>query len=84
MSSGAASLEDGIKDTYSLEVKGGGVFYFKTIIDNLDDNSWQFEWDILFGLEERHVAGNPKQNRLRRVTAFFVEEGWFNGHEVPV
>ena len=20
----------------------------------------------------------PKQNRLRRVTAFFVEEGWFN------
>ena len=30
MSSGAASLEDGIKDTCSLEVKGGGVFYFKT------------------------------------------------------
>ena len=35
----SASLGDGIKDTYSLEVKGGGVFYFKTIIDNLDDNS---------------------------------------------
>ena len=29
--------------------------------------------DLLFGLEERHVAGNPKQNDLRRVTAFFVE-----------
>jgi hypothetical protein len=46
MSSGAASLvdaskalQDGIKDTCSLEFKGGGVFYFKTIIDNLDDNS---------------------------------------------
>ena len=35
--------------------------------------------DILFGLEERHVAGTPKQNRLWRVTAFFMEEGWFNG-----
>ena len=31
----------------------------------------QFEDDLLFGLKERHVAGNPKQNRLRRVTAFF-------------
>ena len=30
MSSGAAGLEDGIKDTCSLEVRGGGVFYFKT------------------------------------------------------
>ncbi len=49
------------------------------------DNSRQFycqfmtiRGDILFGLEERHVAGNPKQNRLRRVTAFFLwGEGWF-------
>jgi hypothetical protein len=35
--------------------------------------------DILFGLEERHVAGNPKQNRLRRVTRLFLwGEYWFN------
>ena len=27
------------RESYSLEFKGGGVFYFKTIIDNLDDNS---------------------------------------------
>ena len=52
-SSGAASLVDASKAlqdgteclwdarqaSYSLEFKGGGVFYFKTIIDNLDDNS---------------------------------------------
>ena len=25
----------------------------------------------MFGLEERHVAGNPKQKDLRRATAFF-------------
>ena len=27
--------------------------------------------NLLFWLEERHVAGNPKQKDLRRVTAFF-------------
>lgn len=29
------------------------------------------EGDLLFGLEERHIAGNPKQNDLRRVTRLF-------------
>ena len=52
MGIGAASLVDASKalqdDTECLqdarqasyiEFKGGGIFYFKTIIDNLDDNS---------------------------------------------
>lgn len=43
----------------------------KTIIVNLIVNECQFEGDLLFGLEERHVAGNPKQKTLGRVTAFF-------------
>ena len=44
----------------------------------INDNSRQFycqfmtiRGDLLFGLEERHVADNPKQKDLRRVTAFF-------------
>ena len=49
------------------------------MIVNLIVNECQFEKYLLFGLKERHVAGNPEQNDLRRVTAFFVEEYWFNG-----
>jgi hypothetical protein len=41
------------------------------MIVNLIVNECQFEKYLLFGLEERHVAGNPEQNDLRRVTAFF-------------
>ena len=41
------------------------------MIVNLIVNECQFEKYLLFGLEERHVAGNPKQKDLRRVTAFF-------------
>ena len=26
----------------------------------------------------------PKAKGFRAGTAFFVEEGWFNGHELPV
>ena len=49
------------------------------MIVNLIVNECQFEKYLLFGLKERHVAGNPEQNDLRRVTAFFLWEGWFNG-----
>ena len=41
------------------------------MIVNLIVNECQFEKYLLFGLKERHVAGNPEQNDLRRVTAFF-------------
>ena len=44
------------------------------MIVNLIVNECQFEKYLLFGLEERHVAGNPKQKRLRRVTAFFCDK----------
>ena len=43
----------------------------KTIIVNEVVNECQFEKYLLFGLEERHVAGNPEQNDSRRITAFF-------------
>ena len=49
------------------------------MIVNLIVNECQFEKYLLFGLKERHVAGNPEQNDLRRVTAFFLCEGWFDG-----
>ena len=45
------------------------------MIVNLIVNECQFEKYLLFGLKERHVAGNPEQNDLRRVTAFFL---WVN------
>ena len=47
------------------------------MIVNLIVNECQLEKYLLFGLKERHVAGNPKQKDLRRATAFFVEKGWF-------
>ena len=41
------------------------------MIVNLIVNKCQFEKYLLFGLKERHVAGNLKQKDLGRVTAFF-------------
>ena len=49
------------------------------MIVNLIVNECQFEKYLLVGLKERHVAGNPEQNDLRRVRPpFFVGEYWFN------
>ena len=49
------------------------------MIVNLIVNECQFEKYLLFGLKERHVAGNPEQNDLRRVTAFFCVKGGLMG-----
>ena len=52
---------------------------FKNRGNIFNDNDCQFVGNLLFGLEERHVAGNPKQKDLRRVTAFFRGgKYWFN------
>jgi hypothetical protein len=41
------------------------------MIVNLIVNECQFEKYLLFGLEERHVAGNPKTKEIKAGTAFF-------------
>ena len=42
------------------------------MIVNLIVNECQFEGDLLFGLEERHVAGNPKTKGLKAGDRLFL------------
>ena len=42
------------------------------MIVNLIVNECQFEKYLLVGLKERHVAGNPKQKRLRAGDRLFL------------